>query len=288
MQDALFIDDVRRPRMKASDAELSNAYAELGSIWKVAERFGMGGQSVHERLSKLGVVQPINVFSPEETARLDREYLLFSKSGRLDVLAASMGRSKHLICRKARELGLTSQKHPRPWLAVWKYITDEAAAAIWEDFKASPLGLGAYCKKRGYDDLGFANALRGRYADEWEHVIEIKQPKQTMYRFGREFEYRVRDDLKKAGYFVMRSPASKSPVDLCAIRHGASLLVQCKRGGSLPVSEWNALFDLAESVGATPVLAVIPASRRGCQYFRLIGRKDGTKRRQPMEPMEVG
>jgi hypothetical protein len=50
----------------------------------------------------------------------------------------------------------------------------------------------------------------------------------------------------------------------------------------LNVREWNSLYDIAVSVGAIPVLAGRPTGR-GIQYKRLIGRKDGSRRRQPME-----
>ena len=57
---------------KATDAQLVEAYERLHNVWKVADEFGMCGQSVHERLARLGKINPINVFTPEEVKRLER------------------------------------------------------------------------------------------------------------------------------------------------------------------------------------------------------------------------
>lgn len=266
-----------------SDELLKAAYADHDSVHKVAALFDLNHDTVHRRLQRLGVMKPINVFSKQDYERLEREYNLFAVAGKLDVLANSMGRTKQFICRKAGELGLTDKKRARPYGAVWKYLSEEAAEAIWDKFKTSRLGLGQFCKTHGYDDLGFSRCMREHFPDEYEHVIEAKTPKQTMYRLGRAMEYRARDDLKAKGYFVMRSPASKTPIDLLAVKHGVTLMLQSKRSGALPVGEWNELFDLATSTGATPILVMSGPGGRGCLYFRMLERKDGSKRRQPME-----
>jgi Holliday junction resolvase len=272
-------------RKKVPDDVLIESYRRLGGVAKVGEEVGLCGQSVHERLSKLGLVNPINVFTEGEIDRLKSEYWIAAEAGKLADLAADMGRTKQFICRKARDLGLTRQDRSRPYGAVWKYVTEEYALPIWEDFKKSSMNLGAYCHKKGYDDLGFSKCMKKYFGDEWENVIELKQFKQTRYRIGRALEYRVRDHLRSLGYFAQRSPASKTPVDITAIATGLVLLVQCKRGGSLPVGEWNEIFDLAKSCGAVPIMAASPTGR-GVDYFELLDRKDGSKRRQPMRPFE--
>lgn len=81
---------------------------------------------------------------------------------------------------------------------------------------------------------------------------------------------------------TLRSPRSGGPADIVAIKKGCQLLVQCKRSMCCGVNEWNTLFDLAESVGAIPVLAGRPTGR-GLVYMKITGRKDGSRRTQPME-----
>ena len=107
----------------------------------------------------------------------------------------------------------------------------------------------------------------------------------TGYDLGRALEYRVKGLLERDGYYVIRAAASKGLVDLAAMKPGQVLLVQCKRSGALPPAEWNALYDLAASLGAVPLMAV--KGLRGTQLHRLTGRKDGTRRRQPMEPFST-
>jgi hypothetical protein len=100
-----------RSNEKASEQALKDAYAELGNVWKVAERFGMCGQSVHERLVKLGVklkLQPLT-FADETRVREVYASGIRRGDGKLDALAAELGRTKQFLCRRARIMGLTDQ-----------------------------------------------------------------------------------------------------------------------------------------------------------------------------------
>lgn len=108
----------------------------------------------------------------------------------------------------------------------------------------------------------------------------------TMYRRGKGAEYRVRDHLAANGYWVMLSPGSKSPIDVVAIKPGQVLFIQVKRDGTLGPAGWNALIDAALPAGATPVLAERP-SPRVLAFWELTGRKDGTRRPQPMRPFVI-
>ncbi len=266
---------------KATNDQLARAYIECGSVWKVAKRFGMCGQSVHERLSRMRQIKPMNVFTKADEELLLREYLIYREAGKLEVLAERMGRTKAFICRKAGKLKLTDQQGPKHWGRIWKGMSKEVAEGLFGQFKRSPMGLGQYCKHKGYDDLGFARTMKGHFPDEWEHVIELKVPKQSLYRLGRALEYRVRDELKGLGYYAVRSPASRSPVDITAFKAGMFLMVQCKRGGCVSPAEWNELLGLATSVGAVAVVA--SSEFRKTVYKRITGRKDGSKHRQPWE-----
>jgi Holliday junction resolvase len=271
-----------------TEIDLASAYAEHGSIWKVATMAGICAETVRKRLNRAGIAtngsgQP---WTDADTLRLSVEYQAFANAGRLDDLAKAMGRTKQYICRKARECGLTNKKRERPYISTWKHISDEAASAIWGHFKASRLNLSRYCARYRYDDLGFSRHMQRQFADEYDHVIELKAPRAGRYAAGRRFEYRVRDALKASGYFVVRSPQSKSPVDLTAIRTGSILLVQCKAGIGYSVPEWNALFELAQSVSATPVFATLD-EQRNLALYEMTDRKDGSKRRQPMRSIDV-
>jgi len=266
---------------KASDEELIAAYQETGSVFKTGKRFGIHGSSVHERLQKLGITKPPNFFSSEEIDRLRAEYWIAAETGKLADLAADMGRTKTFLCKQARSLGLTDIKRKKVYNSTWKYVGEESARILFEQFKHQSLGLIKFCTKRGFDDLGFSTCMKRHFPDEWEHVIESKQIKQTWYRYGRQFEYRVRDQLKALGYFAMRSPASKTPIDVLAVRPGIVLMIQCKASGALHPKPWNELYDLATSCGAIAILASFPTGR-GNKYQKLTGRKERRGQRQPL------
>ena len=103
-----------RGHKKISDTELIKAYERLKNIWKVASEVGLCGQSVHERLRRLGVAARINRFSEDEKQTLLCDYEGYASTGKLFELAEKMGRSKQLICKKARLFGLTNKHRPKP------------------------------------------------------------------------------------------------------------------------------------------------------------------------------
>ena len=270
---------------KASDEEIKSAYNELGNIWKVADRFGMCGQSVHERLCKIGIQLNNRPFSKDEERILQDHYLDYKKDGKLEVLARHLNRTKPFICRKAKDLGLTNKRHEKKWLKTWSILTEEEARPIWDDFKKSSLDKLHYCKSKGYPLSGFDH-LKKLFPDEWDHVIELKQPKQTKYRTGRYFEYVIRDLFKSHNYFALRSPQSRSPLDIIAIKHGIVIMVQCKRGGYCSPDEWNKLYKLAMSCGSTPLIA-FRSGKSKIELKKITGPKTGQKTRQPWIDYEI-
>lgn len=268
---------------KATDEQLIEAYAELGNVHKVGERFGMHGSSAHQRLVKLGAAKPMNYFTEADKQRLREEYADHRARGKVQDLADSMGRTVQFLSRKARDLGISDASHEKEWRGVWKYMPEAEARALFDDFKASPMTMKDFCKSRSLDDDGIYRAVRDRWPDEWEYVIESKVITGSMYQIGRKFEHEVRDDLIVAGYHATRSNQSRTPADVIAFQAGAILLVQCKTTWDIPTDEWNVLFDLAASTGALPILAQRNNAGKP-DYFRLTGRKDGL--RQTARPCE--
>ena len=124
----------------------------------------------------------------------------------------------------------------------------------------------------------------------------------TNYARGRAFEYRVRNELRRKGYVVIRSASSKGAADLVAIRsvrfdQGVPeipralshwiLLVQCKLStAAMPPAEWNSLYRLAQQAAAVPVLAVAGGAGNKKAYFLLTAEKDGSGGKQPMREFE--
>lgn len=109
----------------------------------------------------------------------------------------------------------------------------------------------------------------------------------TNYAAGTRFEHRVRDHLRENGYEVVRSAGSKTKIDLIAFKPSQLLLIQCKRNGTLPPAEWDALHTVAGWVEAIPVLAAIPTNGRGITYTRLLAPKRRGSRNQATEPFQI-
>ena len=99
---------------------------------------------------------------------------------------------------------------------------------------------------------------------------------------GAAFERRVRDALTAEGWYVIRAAGSKGTAALVALSRSRIALVNVKRGGSVPVDEWEALRLLAERIDASPVIAFMAHGGRGIEWRRIVGSKDGTRgKRQP-------
>ena len=144
---------------KADDGALIAAYIRCGSIWKAAAELSMCGQSVHERLVKAGMIKPLNVFTEEERQVLREQYEAAADAGKLDDLAAAMGRTKQFICRQARALKLTDQGRTRAYLAE----KARAASLAWHAVHDHPRGM--LGKKHSAEVIeGMSKARAARWA----------------------------------------------------------------------------------------------------------------------------
>ena len=272
------------PKPKATDEQITEAYERLKSVWKVAEEFGMCGQSVHERLQRLGIDTSANLFSKEDEEYLRDRYVVYRDAGMLQVLADEMGRTKQFICRKAGTMGITDPGHAKNYLRKWKDMPESVLAPIWEQFKKSRKNVKEFCASRHYNVQSFHDAMNRIFPDEYDQVVASKKPKSTQYARGRDFEYAVRDDMKNHGYLALRSPASKSPADIYCVKAGELVFIQCKLHGALYKSEWNEFFTFCDSVNATPIMARRPDVGRGIEYFELLDFKGNSRAKSPMKP----
>lgn len=98
---------------KATDQQIIAAYNQTGSVWKAGELLGMCGQTVHERLVKLGFTLG-NMLTEDDLTKIKNLYLEgFTRGdGKLDSLCKELGRTKPFICRKAKGLKLTNSRRP--------------------------------------------------------------------------------------------------------------------------------------------------------------------------------
>lgn len=104
-------------RKKATDEQILESYSRHKNVWKVGEELGMAGQSIQERLKKLGVTMSLKRWTDDDKFFLLEHYTSYLLEGKLQALADKMGRSKQFICRMARKYGLTDQSRPKKLLA---------------------------------------------------------------------------------------------------------------------------------------------------------------------------
>jgi len=237
---------------KATDEELIEAYNELKSVWKVADKFNMAGQTVWERLKRLGVIKPKR-FTEDEINFIKEHYNEYADAGKLEELCRILDRPKTSVVRKARQLGLTNQRRNKPYAI--KFDRETTRMYLDKYKKTKNMTLKQFCKREGISQTSFWKACKKYFPDEYERANEDRLSKNRLYKRGRDFEYRVKALLENLGYLVWRSPASKSLVDLVAIKKGIILFVQCKRTGYIPFEERKKLKELADSVGAVPIYA---------------------------------
>lgn len=93
---------------------------------------------------------------------------------------------------------------------------------------------------------------------------------------GTRFEHRILSTLRSYGYWATRTPASRSAVDIVAVRPDQVLFVQCKVDGRLDPDGWNALYDLRLAGGLPILVERLPGYRLA--WWRLTAYKiPGTK-----------
>lgn len=104
----------------------------------------------------------------------------------------------------------------------------------------------------------------------------------TPYQRGAAFELRVKADLEANECLVTRSPGSKSPFDLMAVRLDTVTLrpyvylIQCKLRGVISRAEENELTDVAEAFACRPLLAYTVRERGMIHYKCLLTQRPWT------------
>ena len=266
--------------MKVSTEVILASYERTGSVHKTAKEVGITHDAVWRRMKKIGKIPDLKT-PPETVAIVQAEYDDYRRRGEVRELAKRLGLTLQAVYKIANRIGIGARIHKQT-RGKWMHMTEDGAQALFDEWKNSGHPVSIFCRLRKVDRLGFSRTLQRFFPAEYEATVEANQPKQGRYRRGRAFEYVVRDHLKSIGYVCFRSPMSRSPVDLAAIRADRVLFVQCKKHGVLGPKEWNEIFDMSLPVKAVPLLAR-RKGYRDIEYLKLTDRKDGSKKRQPFE-----
>jgi len=104
-------------KQKISNEQLIESYFRLKNVWLVAKEVGLCGQSVHERIKRMGLETSYKWWTEDDDYFLREHYNNYLLAGKLQELADKMGRPKTSICTKAKKLGLTDISRQKKLLA---------------------------------------------------------------------------------------------------------------------------------------------------------------------------
>ena len=172
--------------MKATNEQIIAAYRETGSVWRAAQQLGMVGQSVHERLRKLGYSLPGERWSEDELHEL-RQLVGVCTIGEI---ARRLGRPYGGTATKISQLGLAvgnyhgQQKIPRG-VGLDKANVKKLVREL-HSYKGT---LSAFSRLHGLRIELFVVAAQKHFPEEWERYTRehaVAPPKACPY-CGRDF-----------------------------------------------------------------------------------------------------
>jgi len=93
--------------------QVVEAYSRTKSVWRAGAELGIAGQTVAAKLRRAGVKSFQSPMDEGECEAI-KEYYMTTPAEVFDlqVLADRLGRTRQLICRRAKEMGLTNQGRP--------------------------------------------------------------------------------------------------------------------------------------------------------------------------------
>ena len=149
-------------KRRATNEEIIAAYKDTGSVWRAGERLGMAGQTVHKRLTGLGI-KVGNRWTEDDVQRL----IELAETHTINGLGEALGRSYAGIACKLNELGITPAKHNRkkPRRKQDADIKRETAGHI-EAIENQTGHVTTYCRQQGIRIETFVQRAE-RYFPEW-------------------------------------------------------------------------------------------------------------------------
>lgn len=150
---------------RVTNEQVIAAYRQTGNIWKAAKLLGIGGQSLWERLKRLGVSLANERWSDEEVAEL----LTLAESCTLAEIGRRLGRSYAGVACKVSELGIGVRygNRVRTKLKRGSGLTKAAVAQYIKQLSNWGGPLRQFCVQRGIDLEQFVRALQHYAPDYW-------------------------------------------------------------------------------------------------------------------------
>ena len=171
---------------KVSDQEVIDAYRNHGSVWKASKHLGICGQSISERLRRLGFDNSRN-WTQEELDLLCEMYK--RQRPNLDELAAILGRNKTNICRKARQFGFTDQARKKG--GKYEHLDKQRVLELFNLFdQLQPLCMREFCKMQGYWCHSLSTLFKKYAPERYKEITKAKRthPDIIRRRFHKSYE----------------------------------------------------------------------------------------------------
>lgn len=160
------------PPQRVTNEEIINAYKATGSVWKAAKLLGVGGQTVHKRLARLGYPLAVSRWSEEELEEL-RELLTERIS--LTEISDRLGRTYASVALKASRLNLPREYAPRrrklPRASGYDKATTKKRL---HELLASGMPFTKFCRSSGYAVEQQARAIEKHFPNEWREYVESR------------------------------------------------------------------------------------------------------------------
>jgi 5-methylcytosine-specific restriction endonuclease McrA len=156
------------PRRRETD-EIIRAYQETASVWKAARKLGISGQSVHERLARIGYPLSGSRWTEEEYAELRR---LVLERITLSEVARRLGRTYSAVAIKVSRLDLPTAYPTRTMKVKRGQGYDKASTKKrMKQLDAYDGGFTAFCRANGYAVEMTAQAMERHFPYEWEQYV---------------------------------------------------------------------------------------------------------------------
>lgn len=166
---------------KATNEQVITAYQQTGSAWKAAKLLGMCGQSVWERLKRLGVAMPGTTWSDDEK----REAVDLAKGGcTLGEIANRLGRPYSGVAGMLSDLGVRVRVRRQ------RRTSRKALATPWNamnwmlQLQAASVPISQFCRTHGLDIDTVVATLQQHQSAFWEQYVRahaVAPPRECAY-----------------------------------------------------------------------------------------------------------
>lgn len=161
-----------RGHVKATTEDIVNAYKELGSVWKVAKHLGMCGQSIWERLTRLGYQMHAKTWTDEELIEL----AILAPQCSIGEIASRLGRPYAGVAGKISRLGLGTRfgNTLRRKKTYRKALTQNESARYLEDLRDFDGPIRQFCTQRGLEIEFLTNNIQRYDKQGWKEFVTTR------------------------------------------------------------------------------------------------------------------